>query len=177
MVINSQRLPITTYLGHTDRALSFYQSDSVYFALGKTTKWDGEDSDGFIPPAPDVEANGLEDVACYKKTTQKMLVMPSESGDITYAGQRWKVITPQEAIENRARWVYITTTMYYDEVAVTEYRQIGIYNRLQAKSGVTAQLLRPNQVEDPGLLIALNNRHRVTRQQDTRETYSVIIEF
>lgn len=178
MVTSSQRLPVTTYLGHTDRALGFYESDSVYFALGKTSKWDGEDTDGFIPPSPAMDASTLEELVCLKKTSQKLLVYPSEnSGEIEFDGQYWRVITPEEAASLQSRWVYITTTLRYNEVDLTEYRQVGIFNRVKPVNGVVSDILTPDKIEDLGLLIALNNRYRVTRQNDTRDVYSLIIEF
>jgi hypothetical protein len=177
MVTSSQRLPITTYLGHTDRALDFYESESIYFALGKTSKWDGEDEENFAPPSPEFDATEVEELVCLKKTSQKLLVYPAEAGEIEFDGQYWKIITPEEAKRLQSRWVYITTTLRYNEVQLTEYRQVGIYNKVQPKDGVVDDLLSPSQVKDFGLLIALNNRYRVTRQIDTRDIYSLVIEF
>lgn len=177
MVASSQRLPVTTYLGHTDRALGFYESESVYFALGKTSKWDNEDIEGFIPPAPALDATTLDELACLKKTSQKLMVIPSDFGEIEFDGQYWKIITKEEAIKLQSRWVYLTTTMRYNEVDLAEYRQVGIFNRVKPKNGVTSEVLYPDEVDDLGILIALNNRYRVTRQIDTRDIYSLIIEF
>lgn len=178
MIESKQRLPITTYLGHVDRALGFYESDSVYFALGKTSKWDDTENDAsFIPPEPELTATSLEELACLKKVTQKLLVYPEEGGEINFNGTSWKILTPEQAITLQSRWVYLTTTLYYDEVDLLQYRQVGIFNRVKPAEGVTNTLLLPGQVEDLGLLIALNNRGVVTRQTDTRDTYSLIIEF
>ena len=177
MMTSSQRLPVTTYLGHTDRALGFYESDSVYFALGKTSKWEDEDMTGFVPPAPELDATNLEELVCLKKASQKLLVSPSDYGEIEFDGQYWKIITPEEAIKLQSRWVYITTTLKYSEIDLVEYRQVGIFNRVVPKDEVTSQLLTPDDVDDLGMLIALNNRYRVTRQVDTRDVYSLIIEF
>lgn len=182
MVESGQRLPVTTYLGHTDRALGFYESDSVYFALGKTTPWPpnetGTETDkGFIPPEPDLEARTLEELVCMKKVSQKLMVYPDESGEIQFNGTRWRILTKEQAIELQSRWVYLTATLYYDEIELTQYRQVGIFNRVQAKDGVTGTVLTPDQIESVGLLIGLNNRGITTRQVDTRDTYSLVIEF
>lgn len=177
MITSSQRLPVTTYLGHTDRALGFYESDSIYFALGKTSKWDGEDLEGFIPPSPELNSVSLDELVCLKKTSQKLLVHPSDFGEIEFDGQYWKIITEEEAKNLQSRWVYVTTTIRYNEVDLAEYRQVGIFNRVVPKEGITDAVLTPENIEDLGLLIALNNRYRVTRQVDTRDTYSLIIEF
>lgn len=182
MVESGQRLPVTVYLGHTDRALGFFESDSVYFGLGRTTPWPpnetGSETDkGFIPPEPDLAATTLDELVCMKKVSQKLLVYPDDKGEIQFNGTRWKILTKEQAVELQSRWVYITTTLYYDEVDLTQYRQVGIFNRVQPKSGVTGTVLTPDKIQSVGLLIGLNNRGVTTRQTDTRDTYSLVIEF
>lgn len=178
MIQNSTRLPVTTYLGHTDRALSFIASDSIYFALGKYSPWDEkEDEKGYIPPAVDLEAEEVEELICMKRVRQKLMVVPDEAGEIEYDGGSWKVITNEEAIRLKSRWVYITMTMKYAEIDPTQYRQVALYNHVIPKEGITKELLLPEEIEDTGLLIALNNRGVITRQPDTRDIYSMIIEF
>lgn len=177
MITSSQRLPVTTYLGHTDRALDFYLSESVYFGLGRSKKWDDEDNKEFVPPEPDMAATTLDQLACLKKVSQKQMVMPADSGDIEFDGQYWKILTTEEAKKQQSRWVYLTASLKYTEVNLTEYRQIGVFNRVAPKNGVVSDLLLPDDIADVGLLIALNNRYRVTRQTDTKDVFSLIIEF
>ena len=178
MISSSQRLPVTTYLGHTDRALSFANSNSVYFALGKTSPWSQDENDKvYIPPEVDLNANNLEELVCMKKVTQKLMVIPDPTGEIEYDGQNWKVVSDSDAIRLRSRWVYLTTTIRYNELELSQYRQIGVYNRVVPNDGVTRDLLLPAHIKDTGLLIACNNRGVVTRQPDTRDVYSMIIEF
>lgn len=179
-LVERQTLPITTNMGHVDRALAFYEENDVYFALGKTTPWsDTESNADFVPPTPDPTATGLEELICMKKVSQKVLVMPSEDGTIEYNKTRWKILNKEEAMENQARWVYIKSELYYDELDVVGYRQLGIYTRVERRSDVpnTKTLLLPEELKNKGLLIMLNNRHVVTRQPDTRDNYAMVIEF
>lgn len=178
MVSSSQRLPATTHLGHTDRALSFVESNSVYFALGRTSPWPGgENEKGFVPPEVNLDADNLDELVCMKRATQKLMVVPDKTGEIEYDGQNWKVVDNATAITRKSRWVYITTTIRYNELELSQYRQVGIYNRVVPNDGVTKDLLLPINIKDRGLLIACNNRGVVTRQTDTRDVYSMIIEF
>lgn len=178
MVSSSQRLPVTTYLGHTDRALSFVESDSVYFALGRTSPWsDSENDKGYVPPEVDLSAVTLDELICMKKVTQKLMVVPDKTGEIEYDGENWKVVSNEDAIKEQSRWVYLTTTLRYSELDCYQYRQVGIYNRVIPNDGVTKDILLPENISDIGLLIACNNRGVVTRQTDTRDVYSLIIEF
>jgi hypothetical protein len=180
-LIERQTLPITTNLGHVDRAMAFYEENDVYFALGRTTPWvDNETTDAtFVPPTPDPTATSLDELICMKKVSQKLLVMPADDGTIEYNKTKWKILTKEEAMQNQARWVYVKTELYYDEIDVVDYRQVGIYTRVTKRSDVanTKTLLLPEEVKDPGLLIMLNNRHVATRQQDTRDRYAMVIEF
>ena len=180
-LIQRQTLPITTNLGHVDRAMAFYEQDNVYFALGRTTPWkDTETTDPeFVPPTPDPTAEALDELICMKKVSQKLLVMPSDEGTIEYNKTKWKILTKEEAMQYQARWVYVKAEIYYDEIDTVNYRQMGIYTRVEKRSDIanSKTLLLPEEIKNKGLLIMLNNRHVVTRQPDTRDNYAMIIEF
>lgn len=176
-----QRLPIVPYSGHCSRALSFFHLDEVFFALGRTSPWSATETtdDTFVPPEPDDEATELDELIGMKRATRKLLVMPDANGDIEYRDSRWKYITEEEAIENNARWVLIETTIYYDELPTTDYRQVGVFSRVQRAAGVEANkvVLTPDEIASVGILEVLDNRHVVTRQPDVKDVYQMIIEF
>lgn len=178
-----ERLPIIPYSGHCSRALNFYDmSDTLYFGLGKTTQWsDNETDSSFIPPEPDINATNLEELVGLKKATRVMLVMPDDDGEIEYRGSTWKSISIDDAIRNNARWVLVETTIYYDEMPITDYRQIGIFSRVQKADGIgddqTVLLTDRGDIKELGILEVLDNRHVVTRQSDTKDVYQMIIEF
>ena len=178
-----ERLPIIPYSGHCSRALNFYNmSETVYFGLGKVTQWsDNETEESFIPPEPDINATTLEELVGLKKATRVILVMPDDNGEIEYRGSTWKSISVAEAIQNNARWVLVETTIYYDEMPITDYRQIGIFSRVQKADGIednqTVLLTSRGDIKELGILEVLDNRHVVTRQADTKDVYQMIIEF
>lgn len=178
-----ERLPIIPYSGHCSRALNFYNlSDSVYFGLGKTTPWSEDETESsFIPPEPDMDATSLEELVGLKKATRVLLVMPDDGGEIEYRGSTWKPISISEAIRNNARWVLVETTIYYDEMPITDYRQIGIFSKVQKSDNVdehqSVLLVERDDIKELGVLEVLDNRHVVTRQSDTKDVYQMIIEF
>lgn len=176
-----QRLPVVTYLGHTSRALSFYALDDIYLGIGKTSAWQDDETtnENFIPPEPNLDATELTELVGMKKLTRKQLVMPDENGTIQYRNTTWKVISEEEAVENQARWVYVECCIYFDELPLVDYRQIGIFSRVQKATGVdkTQTVLLPKDIKSMGLLEVMDNRHVVTRQVDTKDVYSMIIEF
>lgn len=174
----NERLPILTNASHCARAMSFFEQGNIYIGLGKTTPWEGEDEDGFIPPEPDVNAINLTELIGVKKVNRVVMVMPSEDGEVEYATQRFKTLTKEEAFKQKSRWVLIESTIEFVELPPVSYRQIGIFSRLTPNDGLNDQkVLLPNEIKDIGILEVINNRKAVTRQSDTRDSYRMIIEF
>lgn len=173
------RLPITTTAGHTSRAISFYELGSVYFGLGRTSPWDGENEADFSAPLPSVSAKTLDELIGLKKVDVKSLVVPDEDGTIVYRDQTWRKITPQEAITLGAHWVYIEASIEYNDIPATAYRQIGVFSRVvpTPEAGSLKSVLLPDEIESTGVLEILDQRKVVTRNEDSRDTFSMIIEF
>lgn len=169
----SARLPIVTSTGHTSRALDFYKKTNVYFGYGKQDEW----ADEANPDAPDPTQTQLFSPLGYKKVTRKLLVVPDPLGTIQYADRNWKQVTEAEARTQMSRWVYLETTLNWDELPLTEYRQIGLLVDLVPKAGITSYALLPSEVQDTGLLVLIYNRTRVLRQNDQKDLYSIILEF
>lgn len=172
------RLPITTTMGHVSRAISFQELPNVYFGIGRTTPWDGETEPDFSAPLPSVEATELDELIGLKKVDIKSLVVPDEDGTLIYRDRTWRKISAEEAIELGAHWVYIEASILYEELPVSAYRQIGVFSRVKPKSTVTSpSILLPEDIESTGVLEILDQRKVVTRNADSRDTFSMIIEF
>lgn len=160
---------------HVRRALEFYNSDSVFFALAKRSEW--EDPNNIPNPTTD---SVLEDVWAYKRVEARYLVVPDEeNGTITYKKTKWRVVSADRALEEKCRWVYLTSYIYYDELPLEMYHQIGIYTGLKLKSGIPVGSVNvlPDQVQDPGLLEIIDFRPGIGRSIDMREQLGLIIEF
>lgn len=172
------RLPITTTMGHVSRAISFQELPNVYFGIGRTTPWDGEDEPEFSAPLPSVDATELDELIGLKKVDMKSLVVPDEDGTIVYRDRTWRRISAEEAIQLGAHWVYIEASILYDELPASAYRQIGVFSRVQPKPSISStSILLPNEIESTGVLEILDQRKVVTRNIDSRDTFSMIIEF
>lgn len=174
----SSRLPVVPYVAHTSRALCFYNLD-IYLALGKTTPWDSAELDpGFIPPKPELTSSTIEELLGMKKT-RKLLVKPDATGSITWQGSKWKVLSEEQAIQQQSRWVYLEAVIQPDDLALTPYRQVALFSRVTRKPGISAEkeTLLPEEIVSAGVLEMIDNRPVVVRQADTKDTYTVIIEF
>lgn len=175
-----QRLPIIPNIGHYSRALSFYKMDDIYFGIGKTTEWQEDETsdENFIPPEPDVDAVNLEELVGLKKCSKKFLVVPDENGTIEYADTNWRIVDESEAKELKAHWVFLESVFSFEDFTATDYRQLGIFSRVERAEGVEDKdILQIPEIKDVGVLEVLCNRHVNTRQSGVRDVYQMIIEF
>lgn len=172
-----ERLPIITNTAHCSRALAFVEQGNIYIGIGRTSPWKGENEEGFVPPEPDLNAENLDELVGLKKADRVSLVMPDQYGDIEYAKIKFKTLSKDEALREKARWVLIESTIYFEELPPVPYRQIGVFSRVQAKDGKEKnKVLMPNDIKDVGILEVLANRKVTTRQSDTKDTYFMVIE-
>lgn len=174
------RLPITTTVGHVSRAISFYELQSVYFALGKQTPWSDDEHDpDFKPPLPSVDATDLDELIGMKRVDVKSLVVPDPDGTVVYRDQTWRKVSIEEAIELGAHWVYLEATIDYEDLPAVAYRQIGVYSRVTLNSDTASnkKILLPEDISNTGILEILDQRKVVTRNEDSRDTFSMIVEF
>lgn len=109
----------------------------------------------------------------------KSLVYPDEDGTVVYRDQTWRKVSADEAIKLGAHWVYIEASIMYDELPATAYRQIGVFSRVKLNSGVSSSksVLLPEDIQDVGVLEVFDQRKVVTRNEDSKDTFSMIIEF
>lgn len=179
-------MPAVTLLkGHVSRALDFYNKNDLYMGIGKTTAWDSIDEQGNeVAPIP-VNTDELQEVAGYKKVESKFLVRPAKedelnNAEIVYQNTRWKIIPYDKALNEGARWVYISTYLSYSDFPINlVYRQIATFSGLKPKDNIETGkfVLFPEEVEYSGIPEMLDNRSPVYREADQREKLSVIIEF
>lgn len=166
---------ISTAASHVSRALDFYNKTDVYFCIGKTTVW----TDELNPPEPDPTTLDVSQIIGFKKVETKQLVIPDPSGSIIYRNTSWTTIVPTNAVASNAKWVYISSTIQYDDLPVGYYRQIGVYSGLILAVGVSAGLvnLLPSQVQSNGILEVLDNRVAEYHAIDSRDSLSLILQF
>lgn len=180
-------MAICTLEAHVSRALDFYNKNSIYFAFGKTSKW-GEDDVVNFDPNEDYDLNPpipkntdkMKEVIGYKKIEFKSLVVQDDNGSLTYRDTKWRIVKPEEAVDEGSRWVFLSAGLAYNELpADLPYRQIGVYTGLKTKDEISEAIysLLPNQVEDPGLLEVIDFRKPVYRDTDVRERIQLILEF
>lgn len=178
------RLPITTTMGHVSRAILFQQMPYIYFGLGRSTPWEGEleaeeSGEEFSAPLPSVDATELDELIGLKRVDVKALVTPDGDGTVVYRDRTWRKISAEDAIKLQAHWVYLEASIYYDELPARAYRQIGVFSMVKLKEGVPENkaVLLPEDIENTGILEVLDQRKVVTRNEDSRDTFSMILEL
>ena len=172
-----ERLPIITNTAHCSRAMALVEQGNIFIGIGRTSPWENENDEGFVPPEPNLDAENLDELVGMKKADRVSMVIPDETGDIEYAKIKFKTLSKEEALKQKSRWVLIESTIYFEELPPVSYRQIGIFSRVKAKSGrENSKILLADDIEDVGILEVLANRKVTTRQSDTKDTYFMVIE-
>lgn len=180
----SIRLPVATTVGHVSRAILFQQLPYIYFGLGRTSPWEGEleaaeTGQEFSAPFPSVDATSIDELIGMKRVDIKSLVVPDDDGTIVYRDRVWRRVSTEEALTLKAHWVYLEASIYYDELPARAYRQIGVFSMVQLNDGVPENkaILLPEDIKHQGILEILDQRKVVNRNEDNRDTFSLIIEF
>ena len=115
-----------------------------------------------------------------KKVERMFLVIPDEKGSLVYRDSRWKIIAQDKAIEKGARWVYLSTTLNYNELPIdVSYRMIGINTGIIRKEGISEDkyVLDAKEISDKGITEIIDFRRPIYRETDQREELAVVIEF
>ncbi|AWD93036.1 baseplate protein [Bacillus phage vB_BceM-HSE3] len=168
-------MAITTIAGHVARALDFFERQDIYIGIGKPDAWQDED----LPPAPTIADTALQTLIGVKRTEAQYMVVPDPNGTIAYRDSRWRVVPADQALQEGARWVYIEAYLRYDELPLSDYRQVGVFSRLKPKKDVPPgkYALLPTEIESVGLLEVLDNRKKTSRNLDQKEKLSLVIEL
>ncbi|MGC5326425.1 hypothetical protein [Brevibacillus sp. SYSU BS000544] len=158
----------------TFEAFKLVKDESVWVAVGKTAQWNETET---VPQV--TEGTTLQELVALKRADQVAFVVPDPNGTIEQQGQKWKIISEQEAKSIDCRWVYIQVWLNYDQFPVVTYRQTGIYTGLALKPGVPAnkQIITISDVADLGFFIVANNRSPIPREATQKESIEFIIEF
>lgn len=158
------------------QALQLVTKNDVWVGFGKTTTW------GTNEPVPDVNqaAKTLDELQALKKAETLVLVVPDTNGTIEFAGKKYRQVAADKnsALTAGARFVYVAAWLKYSEVPVVTYRQSGVFTDVVKKAGSENKLiLQAAEIQDPGYLLALNNRSPVTRETDSKELLEFLLEF
>ncbi len=161
-----------------------------FMALGRQSPWPIEKE----PPTPDYtkqdieELIGLQRVDYYKyaKVIPEPTSLDKRLG-VYYKGLYYNVTQDKQIAEDEGYTdVMIAVTFDRDTLASipvgVPFRQIGLYDSVNAtadeiKYGITAEQWNNKPKEDKGLLVCIDNRQVITRQNDQTEVVYCLISF
>lgn len=155
---------------HASQAIRFDAATNVYLAIGRTTAWPNESE----PPTPTGQETVIDEVIGYKPAALS-LVKPDGGGAISWGGQTWTEVQPEDAVDENAQYVWVHATIEYDELPLTTFRQVGLYTGLTKAGGAGSGALLPGEVTDPGVLEAIDNREPEPRYIDKRNQIGFVI--
>ncbi|AAX92368.1 baseplate morphogenetic protein C [Staphylococcus phage Twort] len=169
-------MAIATINSHVELA-KFYASKDFHLVLGKTSPWSNEQS----PPQPKDTTTTLDEVIGYKKAKKVALVRPAQpttddsKTKIQYGNREWVEVSPENAIKEGAKYVYLQAEVVGEELPLGTYRQVGFTMGL--KSSTDKLNLLPSEVQDAGTLIFYDNKQFQNRVAQTTVTESFIMEL
>ncbi|MDP4224913.1 MAG: hypothetical protein Q8910_00890 [Bacteroidota bacterium] len=115
----------------TSRAIDFFYKTDVFFGIGGPSAW----ADDNNPPAA-YPSDTITNLIGVKQMENIYLVVPDVNGTITYQDSKWSIVPPDQAKSKNIKHVYVDTTLMYDELPLTTYRQVGLYTKIVRGSGV-----------------------------------------
>jgi len=161
-------------------ALSLKNQSYLYLAIGRTTPWDDENN----PPSPLVSQDEVEELIYIKKISIKHLVRVAtvyETPDVEVNGIEYKYIDDEDAYTEGSYILFLTESIYYDDIAPTSttYRQDGILLNPKDIYGdaLTGVEYLAASVGDQGELLYVDNHTYISRDPAQSEKLEFILTF
>lgn len=177
------------------RAIEFFNKNDVYFGIGKSSKWEESDYDSTekVPSDPETsppitrETTDLKEVIGYRKVDYMYLVVPHDGSTVPEGtiiidfgkSVQWRVVSPDEAVAEGARYIYVDTTIQPSEFEEGTFRQVGVFSGLKRKPSVPVgrTVLKPDEVTSRGTMEIIDNRTPSPINEYSKETLKFVIKF
>jgi hypothetical protein len=168
-------MPATVKVGMIRLALMFKNNEMFWFVVGRThTPWDDENN----PPAESIDTVSLTEIGGLQKAQMVSLCYPDPDGEIEFRGQRYRLVSDENAYEYDSRFLYCSTLLKFDEFPLVTFRQFGIYVGVVPKVGYEGRsVLTPDQVQDYGKMIGYVNHPPLVRTAGSKNLLEIVIEF
>jgi len=168
-------MPATVKVGMIRIALTFKNSESFWFVVGRTqTPWDDEKN----PPIESVDTVFLAEVAGLQKAQTVSLCYPDPNGVVEFRGQRYSLVSDDRAYEYDSRYLYCSTVLKFDEFPVVTFRQFGLcVGVIPSVGNEYKTVLLPDEVADWGRLIGYVNHPPIIRSPNSKNLLEIVIEL
>lgn len=188
-------MAVKTFSFGVSRAVEFFNKNDVYFGIGKKTSWAAADysSTEAVPNNPDAKPpitradTILKEVIGYRKVDFMYLVVPHDGSTVPEGtiiidfqpSVQWRVVPPDQAVANKACYIYIETTIQPNDFPEGHYRQVGVFSGLTKKSTVPVgkTVLLPTEIASQGTLEIIDNRIPSPINAYSKETLKFVIKF
>lgn len=153
------------------------KGNTTYVAIGKKTAWPNESA----VPAENEDTRALQEVIGYKKVSNlsfcRELAAEETSSypTVTYKGKSFILVPTDKAYQENVTGVYFEAQLNPEDFPLGTYRQVGVFQDLQPKSGVNKQALLPSEVQSAGNLILYANKQQLNRTEDSKVTERFVL--
>lgn len=177
---------ITTINQRVLNAINLKNQDNLYFALGKSTAWDDEET----PDTPLTSQTEIEELIYIKKISVKQLVKLADAypyiydiygASVTVNGVDYTYVLEGNAYTEQAYRVYLSANISYEDIAPTDttFRSIGILlNPLDSEGDeLEGSEYLAASVDDQGQLLYVWNFETITRDESQSEKIEIVLVF
>jgi hypothetical protein len=129
------------------------------------------------PPAPNADSTQLYEELCRRLCILKKYVKPDANGPYTTASGSWSDSVAEDGVTPvPTRYIYMYVGFNLSDVSSATLYQYGIFLGTTPIAGYEqATYLLPNQISDPGTLLAIENIAPVIRTPTTRQVVEVVL--
>lgn len=123
--------------------------------------------------APSINENGLVAEIGRRTILIAQYCTPDDAGLISIPGGRFTVSpTP-------THWLYIRATFDYSDAPTSMIREVAIFSGTEVVAGLPAgqMYFEPNQVSNPGLLLAIDRFPAISRSPSVRQSFDFVLDI
>lgn len=137
--------------------------------------WGTGDGTWVTPPSESVDATGLMAEVGRREVTQWLFVVPDEAGAINIGSSKFSP-SPSNA---PTRYLYVETNFDFVEASGVVIREVAVFSDTQLIAGLPGgqKYFVPSDVDDPGIMVYLENITPIFRSPAIQENFRTVIIF
>ena len=149
-------------------AAAAIKAQSLYMAWGGgDVSWDT------TPVAEPADATSLVNELGRRRVTQAMFCLPDPQGELVVPTGRFTVS------DAPTKYLYMRFSFDFTDAAASTIREAAVFSGTTAKASVPAgqDYIVPSEIENPGLMLALEHIDALVRSASDRQQFEFVIQF
>ncbi len=184
---------LITTAGKVDRLIRLIETNTFFFAFGKSTPWDeswGDNVSDANPPAPQSTTEQIPEIFGFKAAYKVLPAVQSCCGTIPFescldeipSNRKWQTVEIEGNCRKNLNIIaptklYISVELQPREFLKESFRAVGLYLNPTFKATAPAGQIfyTPDQVENPGILYWASFSSPVLKQVDKKTELEILV--